>query len=484
VERLFPDARFEPQTGLPALPVEEREPEEIAAEVVRGHLDILGPCSMAQLCEATSLSADLVEIALARLEHQGFALRGDFVAPPNAEPASTQFCSRRLLSRMHHYTLERLRREIEPVSARDLMRFLLRWQHVAPSSEWQGERAVQSAVEQLQGFELAAAAWEEAILPARIRGYTRQALDSACLSGEVCWARLGGRAREAESDYVAPQAPSRATPITLALRADFAWLMQAARGDKVLAAPSSPLTRRVLSTLETRGASFFSDLVQASGLDAGEVAEGLWDAVACGLVSADGFQPLRSLLTGRGFALQAQQGRTGLRRGRAGASTGDGRWSLVKAATTTADRDELAEAVAEQLLARWGVVFRDLLVRETLSVPWRDIVWALRRLEARGTIRGGRFVTGFVGEQFALPEAVDQLRSTRRLALSGETVRLSAVDPLNLIGIIVPGARVPALRTQHIVYRDGMPLTVDSSDALSATPDARPSPALLSGVFG
>jgi ATP-dependent Lhr-like helicase len=222
-----------------------------------------------------------------------------------------------------------------------------------------------------------------------------------------------------------------------------------------------------------RGALFLPELVAAAGGLPVQVEQGLWELVARGLVTADGFQSVRALLGGR---KPPESGRPGERRrrlrrrgrGARGSAGREGRWALLAAPDGCLDRDALAEAVAEQLLARWGVVFRELLVRESFAVPWRELLWALRRMEARGTIRGGRFVTGFVGEQYALPGAVDALRATRRLARHGEVVRLSAADPLNLVGILTPGPRLPAIRTRHVVYRDGLP--ADGAPGSSATP--------------
>jgi ATP-dependent Lhr-like helicase len=251
------------------------------------------------------------------------------------------------------------------------------------------------------------------------------------------------------------------------LRADLAWLLQAARGDAVPAEPVAGASHDIIEALRLTGALFLPELATAARRLPAEVETALWDGVARGLLTADGFSSVRSLHAGRQLASQRDwHNRRGLRRGisgaRAGAAsaaaTGGGRWSLLPVAGEITDRDALAEAVAEQLLARWGVVFRDIVARETLAIPWRDVLWALRRMEARGTVRGGRFVTGFTGEQYALPEAVEQLRRVRRSPRTGETVHLSATDPLNLVGIITPGPRIHAVRTNTVTYVDGLPL--------------------------
>ena len=249
--------------------------------------------------------------------------------------------------------------------------------------------------------------------------------------------------------------PSRATPITLAVRQDLPWLLQAARGDRTPPVPGPGRTEDVLEALRTRGALFASDLITATGRLPAEVAEGLWDAVARGLVTSDGFDAVRTLMYERTVPRPVHRPRlrtAGARK----AARAAGRWSLVPDSLATEDPDELAEALAEQLLARWGVVFRDLMTRETFTVPWREILWALRRMEARGQIRGGRFVRGFSGEQFAVPEAVEALRAARKLERSGEAITISAADPLNLVGIVLPGARVPAVRANTVTYVDGM----------------------------
>lgn len=426
--------------------------EEAAAKALRGHLEGLGPVTSAHLEEATGLGHTTVEVALAQLENEGFALRGRF------DPAidDEQFCARRLLARIHGYTQKRLRREIEPVTARDFMRFLLRWQHATPDTRLEGRRGVLALVEQLQGFELSAGAWEPNVLAARIDGYRPEWLDALCMSGDVAWGRLGIRPSAVATDEEWTRTTtSRATPIAIALRNDLPWLLQAARGDARIEEPGDGPTHQVLDELRRRGALFHGELATALQSTAA-VEDALWDGVARGLITADGFGAVRSLLRARDQRAAAPPAvRRRLRRGATGRVGADGRWCLLPEPAAVDDVDELAEAVAEQLLARWGVVFRDLVSRETVALPWREVLFALRRMEARGTARGGRFVTGFTGEQYALPEAVDALRRVRKLERTGETITLSGADPLNLVGVIVPGARVPAVRTTTVTYVDG-----------------------------
>ena len=428
--------------------VKPMDAETMAAEMLRGHLDVSGPVTAEELARATSLGVADVSMALIRLENEGFALRGRFTDPDGAE----QWCARRVLTRIHAYTRQRKRREVEPVTARDFIRFLLRWQHVTADTRREGSRGVLAVVEQLQGFELAAGAWEKAVFPARVTGYRREWLDEVCLDGGVAWGRLSVRG-EADEPPRRAGAPSRATPVTLTIRDDLPWLLRAARGEHRPAEPGPGSTSDVLDALRQRGALFPPDLEALTGRLPSEVEEALWDGVARGLVTADGFRAVRTLFARR--AMQNAPGRRRLRRGSQLSSRTAGRWSLLPEPPADCDPDDLAEAVAEQLAARWGVVFRDLLTRENLAVPWREVLWALRRMEARGTICGGRFVHGFSGEQFAHPDAVGLLREVRKRPRTGKTVTLSAADPLNLAGIVLPGPRVPAVATNTVTYVDG-----------------------------
>jgi ATP-dependent Lhr-like helicase len=257
---------------------------------------------------------------------------------------------------------------------------------------------------------------------------------------------------------------SRATPVAVAIRADLPWLLAACRNGGPLEEPEGN-TGRVLERLRAAGALFFGEIARDTQLLPAQVEDALWDGVARGLVTADGFQAVRALLspTAR-WRSRSHPRHKKLRRGASGGPQSEGRWALLQAAAPVADEDELAEAVAEQLLARWGVVFRDVVARESLSIPWRNVVWALRRLEARGLVRGGRFVTGFVGEQYALPGAVEALREVRKRDRTGEVIRISACDPLNLAGILTPGPRVPALRNNFVTLRDGLPVETKAAE--------------------
>jgi ATP-dependent Lhr-like helicase len=491
VEALFPGARFHPDFSVPALVAgagpERCDPDAAAALLVRGHLELTGPVTVEVVAAGCALAPSRVLVGLARLEADGFAMQGRFDPALGAGP---QWCARHLLARIHSYTKDRLRRGVKPVSAQDFMRFLLLWQYVAPGARRQGRAGLLSVVQQLQGWELAAGAWEEAIFPARVEGYQRRWLEDLCLSGEVSWGRLSLRAPDGEgSSRRGSSTPSRATPVTFTLRSDLAWLMPAKRGDAAPDEPAHGPGREILDALRGRGAMFAADLPVATGRLPVEVQEGLWDLVARGIVTADGFAAVRSLFSSREVWARRhlpERRRLGLRPNltarRPARPPGEGRWSLLGPGTVpdagvgtrepALPKDELAEQVANQLLARWGVVFWDLAAHEDLAVPWREILWALRRFEARGVVRGGRFVNGVAGEQYALPEALDELRHVLHSERNGDLVRLCAADPLNLSGVILPGKRVPALRTNTIVLRDGLvvpaPARADTSMGTSA----------------
>lgn len=453
--------------------------DEAVAHILRGHLETTGPTTARALASRLGIRLGLVDIGLARLESEGFILRGQFESSRGDTSSEEQVCARRLLARIHSASQSRLRASVEPVTAQELMRFLFVWQHVTEETRFEGAPGVPRVIEQLQGFDLAAGAWESDVFAARIRNYRSEWLDPYCLSGAVTWLRIAPPIAKTGAESVSRSAAlSRATPLSLVLREDLPWLLQAHRPEEIAEGGGSigpddsegdrTLGERILTLLRTRGALFQSELVSRLKALPIEIEAALWELVAKGRVGADGFQALRSLLRSRGRNSTARsrgRGRRGLRRGLVGGGLAgiEGRWSLVPPREEVEDLDGLAEAVAEQLLARWGIVFRDLVARENLSLPWREIVWAFRRLEARGTIRGGRFVSGFTGEQFALPEALDTLARVRKTPRSGERVRLCGSDPLNFVGILTPGDRIPALRTREILYVDGLP--VDAEDA-------------------
>ncbi|QSQ20262.1 DEAD/DEAH box helicase [Pyxidicoccus parkwayensis] len=473
VRALFPDAVTQPP--LPALPHDRPVEREAAIlQVVRGRMEMLGPTTVAELAKLTLLPEDDVNAALHGLESQGSVLRGRFrplespLAPGETPPL--EWCDRRLLQRIHRMTVGRLRKEIEPLSAQDFMRFLFRWHHLEDVDALRGSTGLLKAVRLLQGYEAPASAWERFLLPVRMRGYTPDMLEKACYAGEVAWGRLTmkdakpppGPRRGAPVDPAptppprSRASPTRNAPLTFALREDLEWMLTAARPHAVLADGDvwtppdlSTAAKDVVTVLERRGACFFQDLVSRARRLPAEIEDALWELVARGLVTADAVQNLRILQSPAHRKRQKL-----LQRG------GPGRWSLLAPAEPK-PQDEVMDQLARLFLNRYGIVWRDLVMREALAPTWRELLFVYRRMEARGEVRGGRFVAGFVGEQFALPEAVDMARAVRRQAPSGVRVQLSGVDPLNLTGVVTPGPRVPAMPGNVVTYVDGVPRGVD-----------------------
>ncbi len=471
----FPDAQFNPTVhSMASEPVPDRE--EAIRAIVQGWMESIGPTTAVELAARLHLPGQDVTGALLKLESQGLVLRGRFRPTLHASRVTRheiEWCDRRLLARIHRLTIGILRREIEPVTAADFMRFLLQWQHVTSGSRLHGEPGLLEVIRQLAGFEAAASAWERHLLPSRISKYDPDLLDRLCLSGAAAWGRLSPHPRmetqsdsDADSRRVRRIVPTSIAPLTLFPREDAEWLLSAfddeagPRGAELLTALSS-IAQDLHRQLQARGASFFADLVRGTGHLPSEVEDGLWELVAAGLVTADGFDNLRALLDPR---RRRAEGRARTRRPR----HGTGRWSLLRPAlssevlpvTRHESRATATEAVARQLLRRYGVVFRDLLGRESLTLAWRDLLVQYRRMELRGEVRGGRFVSGFTGEQFALAEAVESLRAMRKAAALGASaeIRVSAADPLNLVGIILPGPRVPAVPSNYLIFRDGLPI--------------------------
>jgi ATP-dependent Lhr-like helicase len=418
LEALFADASFTPDHQLPpTLAMRDgADPDEAAMRMVQGHLEISGPVTEEELVASTGLSTGDVKIALEALRGRGIAVGGRFETP-NGE----QWCARRLLARIHSYTRERRRAQVRPLSQEEWEHFLRAWWRVAPGTQLHGRAGVAEVIEQLQGSERPAAEWER-ILAARVESYRPEWLDDLCLSGEVVWGRLSLLERAVEGEEPETwtgKTPSRRTPITFMLREDLPWLLQAHRGAAVPAEPSAGVSREVLDALRDRGALFHSELQSITDRLPTEIEEGLWDGVARGLISADGFNAIRSLLHARSRFARRQRTRPRPgSRGRRGSwrHAVEGRWTLLPAVEQIEEVEELAELVAWQLLLRWGVVFRDVYLKERLALPWRDILWALRRLEARGLTRGGHFVTGISGEQFANETTIPLLRGRGKSA--------------------------------------------------------------------
>jgi ATP-dependent Lhr-like helicase len=437
------------------------ERDAALVEIVRGRLEALGPTTAIALADPLGLPELDVERALLTLEAEGSVMRGNFSATEHA--AALEWCSRRLLTRIHRYTVKRLRAEIEPVQARDFLRFLFEWQRATRTTRMQGPDAVAAILGQLEGIDAPAIAWESELLPQRIGQYDPAWLDEQCLAGRIVWTRLALRS----VDSVRGAAPVKATPIALLPRRNLKVWSSLVPATAHMQLSSKAQT--IAELIQTHGASFFDELIEQSRLLPVQVEEALAELVALGLVNSDSFGGLRALL------LPADRRRTHSRRttrGKRGIAIyhmqDAGRWAWVRRSVASPDSagrmasDATAiEHVCRALLARWGVIFWKLLTREAEWLPpWRELLMCLRRLEARGEIRGGRFVAGFSGEQFALPEAIGPLREVRRKGASDEYVSLSAADPLNLIGILTPGARVPSLTGNRVLYRDGVPIAV------------------------
>ncbi len=460
--------RFQELDAMVAQPLAPRLPERLkkewtaedaARELIRGRVEVLGPVTAQQL--AASLATGpfavardegrRVQSALLALETEGRVLRGYFTPRPQAEPAADddftrlEWCDRRLLARIHRYTISRLRAEIEPVTSADFMRFLLHWQHVATEDQVSGVEGLAAAVEQLDGYELAAAAWEHDVLPIRVRDYTSSYIDMLCLSGRIAWGRVtpmdGGKA------------PLKSSPIALMQREHMTFWRADGEIDRDALGSAA---RAVFETLSARGALFFHEIVAATGLLRTHVERALGELAGLGVVTADSFSGLRALLTPSEKRRSLSGGRPGGRQSAYGVDTA-GRWALL-GRNVESNSETRAEAVARGLLKRYGVVFRALLARESRLPAWRELVMVYRRLEARGEIRGGRFVGGFGGEQFALPDAVGRLRAVRKREKSGELTIVSAADPLNLVGILTPDQRVTAIARSRVLFRDGVPL--------------------------
>ncbi|MDQ6922850.1 MAG: DEAD/DEAH box helicase, partial [Pseudomonadota bacterium] len=455
---LYPNARLAPAIQAPAEFAERAWTRDDAlVEIVRSRLEGLGPTTTSAIAGSMRLPNGDIEAALVKLVAEGVVMSGMFT--PGA--GETEWCDRSLLARIHRYTVKRLRQEIEPVSSQDFLRFLFRWQHAIPSEQRQGPDALDAVIAQLQGFEAPAAAWESEILPARLEDYEFTWLDDLCLSGRVIWTRLSHTANSGASSG---RGPIRTTPVTLLPRRSAGLWTRAAPPPVLKTEALNSRAQAVVEALRSHGASFYDEIVQTTGLLRTQVEDALAELVASGLVASDSFAGLRALLTPS--EKRKPLGKT--RRHRRSPLLGieeAGRWSLVKRTPpgAAAKRDyyepdqDMVEHIVHSLLRRYGVVFWRLLQREAAWLPaWRDLLRVLRRLEARGDIRGGRFVAGASGEQFALPEAVAMLRDTRRAASTGALVSVSGADPLNLVGVIAPGTKVPALLNNRVLYRDGV----------------------------
>jgi ATP-dependent Lhr-like helicase len=497
LQAVLPEAALAGNPATPAARAARRwTQEEALVEIVRGRLTMTGPTTAAALAAHLAVGEDAIMAALLALEADGVVLRGVFTVPSARGPAEAglhdglEWCDRALLARIHRYTLNRLRQEIEPVSPSDFMRFLFVWQHVDRATRLTGFEGVRAAVALLDGFELAARAWERAVFPARLDRYQPTDLDLLCLTGEAGWARLSAPALD-------PSAVGSTTPVALFLREHAAaWqTLRSLRSGGEESAPALSADAQAARTiLQQRGALFVREIAAAQGVDDEAAMRALAELASAGLVTSDGFAGLRAIV----------------HRPSSGAATAPtraasaGRWSCLDSAgrpasagPSSTDVDAAVETQAWALLRRYGIVFRRLLTREANAAPWRDLARVYRRLEARGEIRGGHFVAGMSGEQFARPDAIERMREVRRGDAGRGLQAISAADPLNLTGIVTSGERVRAVEGTRVAYRDGVPVAVmegdyirplgapESLDAeLSSVLAGRRVPAVVSGFVG
>ncbi|MBJ9939901.1 DEAD/DEAH box helicase [Burkholderia multivorans] len=470
VRAVHADARVTPALKVPAACAQPWEADAACVELIRARLTGFGPLPLDAIARPLGLPPAAAAAALAALEREGYVMRGRFTPGTTVD----EWCERHLLARIHRYTVKRLRREIEPVERADFMRFLFHWQHLTPDTRGTGRDALAAVVEQLEGYEAAAGAWEDALLPARLSDYTAGGLDELCRSGKLVWTRIGAPARAAGT-------PVKTTPIVLLPRRHLAaWH---ALRDPDAQPTLSARAAQARDALAAHGAMFFDALLDELHMLPVELEQALGELVSAGLANADSFAGLRALLKPAVKRSATYAPRT--RRGGAliGGMDDAGRWALVQRPAERAQTDApkrhapatdpaALEHVVWTLLRRYGVVFWRLLEREADWLPsWRELVRVLQRLEARGEIRGGRFVAGLAGEQFALPEAIPILREMRRQPGDGQTVCVTGVDPLNLVGTLLPGDKVPALAGNRVLFRDGVPIASLVSGAFRYVPD-------------
>jgi len=460
--QIWPAAQWETSLRSVESPVVSREDAIVA--LVAGWIAHVGPVTAEELSLLLPLSRSEIENAFRRLESSGVVLRGKFT---HAGQDEIEWCERRLLARIHRLTLGEIRKQVQSVTPAQFMDWLLRWQHVAPSTQLLGERGTLETIGQMQGFEAPANSWEQQILKRRVADFDPKILDQLCLTGAVGWGRLSPHPATVEPVAVGKHRviPTKVAPITFFVREESDWMIPRSEAGQEEMAGLSLNALSILRFLRQRGASFFMDIVRGVGKLKAEVEMGLWELVAAGLLTADGFDNLRALIDPK---RRSGQGSARSSRPRHSA----GRWSLLYA-NEMCDRAQALEAVCRMLLRRYGIVFRELLVREAILPKWRELLITFRRLEDRGDVRGGRFVSGFLGEQFALPVAVESLRAMRNQPRSGERIVVSAADPLNLVGIIVPGERVPANSGRVVMFCDGIALPTEERPNIIQMPVAR-----------
>jgi ATP-dependent Lhr-like helicase len=486
VRAVYPGAQINPPVGLPAALLKDWSAADARVEVIRGHIQCHGPLTAAELAAKLQLGESSVFAALESLEGSGVAMRGKFtdaarISASDARPPAPEWCERRLLARIHRLTLDGLRRRIQPVPPEVYWQYALAQHGLLGDMRRQGELGLRETIAQLQGFELPAGVWETKVLAPRLADYDPQWLDHLFLSGELVWGRLRPPKRDG-GDAQGMAALTRSMPISLALREDLPWLLPDERPDVSSFASSG--ASEVLNALRARGALFFQDLKALTGLLPSQLEEALRELAALGLVSSDTFAAVRAI-EGTGKRLPAVYRRylkTKVHR----PSSPVGRWSLFPGAADPPDREAQLDCWCRQLLARYGVLFRDLLARESAAPPWWELVRVLRRLELRGQVRGGRFIAGVGGEQFALESAVSRLRDLREQesGIGGQGpgkawTLISAADPLNLSGIIDAGERIPATHKNSLVVQAGRCVAAKIAGRIEFLAEVDPSQQIL-----
>jgi ATP-dependent helicase Lhr and Lhr-like helicase len=452
--------------GVSLIPANHSSAEDVLRKAVQGWMALLGPVTSRSLGERLGIPPDEIWKQMLRLEMTGTILRGYFEAAPRVAPVAdedVEWCERRLLQRIHKRTLHALRKQVEPVTPAVYMRFLLDWQHLGAQRQLTGEQGLLEAIRGLESFEAPAVEWERSIFPQRVSNYDPRWLDALTLTGVVGWGRISPHPAFASIESGGPKRiiPTGMAPITFFLREEALWmdlcLSQRQIAEPILTACFSEVANRLRSRLSERGAMFPGDIARALGAPGEEVRRALWELVAAGMATADGFDSLRVLVDPRRKQMFATPTRV---RPADQTRNAAGRWSMLCAASpmqetageAAARREAQVESACRVLLRRYGVVFYDLMERESAMPRWRELLGMFRRLEARGTVRGGRFVSGFGGEQFALPEALESLREVRNKKAELMPVTYAAADPMNLMGIVIPGERESSVPGKTVTY--------------------------------
>ena len=422
--------------------------------IIQSRMEGLGPITANNVASPLGLLEPSIETTLLHLQQQGSIVQGHF----SPDQQDMEWCERGLLARIHRYTLKQLRSEIEPVSPADFMRFLFHWQGLDTPRE--GEAALKNVIQQLEGVNLPAVAWEQAVLTRRLKPYFASELDQLCSAGEIIWLRLNSVSKNQDKTR---NPVGKSTNISLLPRAHLPYWRNFSPSPKPDELTLTFSAQKIIEILKIWGASFFQELLTETGLLKSQLQTALGELIAHGLITADSFQGLRYIILP-----QVVQQRRRKRSRTQDPLTSAGRWSLLRPAPKADENhQEAVEHIAHILLKRYGVVFRAILLREENIPSWRELLYVYRRMEARGELRGGRFIQGFAGEHYALPEAVSTLRKIRKQPAQGELLNISAADPLNLCGIITPGNKVAALAKNRILFRDGIPLAISEHNKVT-----------------